>query len=614
MSSSKKDFYQQRIKESSDSQSTLFKCVNELFNKRKTTALPNHDSAKELCQRMALFFSEKIQAIHEGLKALQDSSLILDPDDQFKSQNCLSNFSPVTEEKIKNVIKKATPKTCCLDPIPTQLVKECIDILSPVITRIINQSFASATVPRDFKRAAVTPILKKADLAADVLKNFRPISNLPFLSKVMEKVAAEQMIQHKKANNLREKMQSAYREHHSTETALLRIQHDLLMNLDKKDCVFMVMLDMSAAFDTVNHQTLLARLSHMYGIRGNAIAWVRSYLTERKQFVTIKGERSNEQTKDCDVPQGSVLGPNFYEDYTAASLAAIFRKHNINFHIYADDTQAYVSFQIDDEAISLEKLEKCLEEVKTWMAANWLKLNDSKTEFIIFGSKQSLSKVQTTSVSLGESEITPSTSVKSIGAHLDATLKMEKEVAAKCRSAWFHLYQIGKIRKYLTLEQTKSVVHAHVTCRLDQNNSLLIGIPKKSLTKLQLIQNASARLIMGLRKRDHVTSSLFNLHWLPIEQRILFKVLLLTYKSLHDKGPEYLKELLTPYVPTRSLRSGSNNLLCVPTAHYVETQKRAFGVRAPLEWNLLPSSLRSKPSIDSFKSALKTHLFNIANG
>ena len=611
---SKKDFYKQRIDESSNSQSQLFKCVNELFGRRKCSALPTHDNVKELCDRMAEFFSQKIKAIHEGLADLQDESIRLEPDEQFSSPDCFTDFAPVTEEEVGKIIRGSAPKSCCLDPAPTQLIKDSLDILLPIITRIINQSFASAKVPKSFKIAAVTPILKKIDLIAEILKNFRPISNLPFLSKVMEKVAVKQLTSHKEDHNLREKFQSAYRKFHSTETALVRIHHDLRIALDSKQCIMMVMLDLSAAFDTVNHSVLLNRLSERYGIRSNAHAWISSYLSERKQFITIKGERSDEQNKDCDVPQGSVFGPSLYEDYTAAPLGAIFRRHGISFHIYADDTQVYVPFHISEEQECLARLESCLEEVKHWMAANWLKLNDDKTEFIIFGSKQQLSQVTTTAVRVGDATITTSPSVKSIGAHLDSLLKMDTQLAATCKAAWYHLYQISKIRKYLTEEQTKSVVHAHVTCRLDQNNSMMIGMPKKSLGKLQIIQNASARLIAGIRKCDHITPTLKRLHWLPTEQRVVFKVLLLAFKAMNDKGPDYLKELLVSYTPTRTLRSSYDSLLCVPNTHYTDTSKRAFGVRAPQEWNKLPSVIRSKNSVASFKTALKTHLFKVAFG
>ena len=613
ITSSKKEHIQQCISDSSDSQSSLFKCVDMLFNKKKSTPLPKHDSAEELCSRMATFFTKKILTIHEGLAELQNESSQPDPDEEFQHSNyCFENFSTFTEEEVCKIIRQSATKSCCLDPIPTQMVKECLDILLPLITRIINQSFSTASVPKHLKLAAVTPILKKANLNADLMKNFRPISNLPFLSKVIEKIAVKQLLHHKDTHNLREKMQSAYRKFHSIETALLRIQHDLLLSLDQKQCVLMVMLDLSAAFDTVNHQKLLSRLDTTYGIRGRAHQWIKSYLTDRQQFVTIEGARSEKQPKTCDVPQGSVMGPNLYEDYSAKSLGAIFRKHDISFHIYADDTQAYLAFNTDDGEVSLHRLEACLCEIRHWMAANWLKLNDSKTEFIIFGSQNNLSKINIKTITVGGETINISQSVKSIGATLDCNLGLDKQIMTTCRSAWYHLHQISKVRRFLTTEQVKTVIHAHVTSRLDLNNSLLIGLPKKALTRLQMVQNASARLIMGLKKRDHITPTLAQLHWLPVEKRIIFKILLLVYKSLNGQGPAYLHELLIPYIPPRNLRSASENKLCVPSCHYADTRKRAFGIRGPSEWNNLPKDIKSCPSTNSFKKALKTHLFKLA--
>ena len=191
-------------------------------------------------------------------------------------------------------------------------------------------------------------------------------------------------------------------------------------------------------------------------------------------------------------------------------------------------------------------------------------------------------------------------------------MKLEEQVTSVCRSAWFHLFQISKIRKYLTTDQTKSVIHAYVTSHIDQNNCLLIGLPKKSLKCVQYVQNASAKLIVGAKKRDHVTPILMELHWLPVEQRVLFKIILLTFKSLHGEGPTYLKDLLLPYTPKRNLRSASANMLTCPQSHYAETRKRAFTMRAPEEWNRLPMELKNCKSVNAFKGQLKTYLFRIA--
>ena len=157
-----------------------------------------------------------------------------------------------------------------------------------------------------------------------------------------------------------------------------------------------------------------------------AHAWISSYLTDRKQFITIKGERSKETLKDCDVPQGSILGPNLYEDYTAAPIGDICRRHGVLFHIYADDTQVYLAFPPGEEQSAIEKLECCLHEIKSWMTNNWLQLNDSKTEFIIVGSEKNLSSLSRSNITVGECMIPTSTAVKSIGVVFDCHLKMDK--------------------------------------------------------------------------------------------------------------------------------------------------------------------------------------------
>ena len=270
-----------------------------------------------------------------------------------------------------------------------------------------------------------------------------------------------------------------------------------------------------------------------------------------------------------------------------------------------------MSFSPETEKSALEQLEKCLHEIRQWMAANWLKLNDDKTEFIIFGSKANLAKVQTKEITIGEVTVERVASVKSIGATLDSHLTMESQVAAICKSSWFHLHQISKIKEYLTRDQLQTVIQAYVISRLDQNNSLLAGIPDYMIRKLQMVQNACARLINGIRKYDHITPSLMQLHWLPVEQRIIFKVLLLVYKALNGKAPVYLSELLD--IPKKVYNTRSSCRLNLPgIPHYATTEKRDFSHCGPIEWNKLPLNVKDCKTIDSFKRNLKTHLFRKA--
>jgi len=246
------------------------------------------------------------------------------------------------------------------------------------------------------------------------------------------------------------------------------------------------------------------------------------------------------------------------------------------------------------------------------MASNYLKLNDSKTDFMIVGCAHNLKNIQTTHITIGEDQVQPSQSVKNIGAIFDKQLKMDAQVNLICRSAWFHLHKLGKIKKYLSDSQLKTVIHAFVVSKLDQNNSLLVGAPKYLLSKLQSVQNAAAKFVHGINRFDCVEPPLEELHWLPVEQRIQFKILLLCYKCLNGHGPAYLRELLIPYNPSRALRSSSAKLLVEPRTSSKTYGDRAFSVAGPRLWNGLPSSVKESASIDSFKKSLKTHLFRIA--
>ena len=177
--------------------------------------------------------------------------------------------------------------------MPTWLLKECVTDLVPAITSIINASIKLSHVPSSFKVAHIKPLIKKPSLDQDILKNYRPVSNLTFISKILEKVVLKQLEDHMLNNQLMDEFQSVYRTKHSTETALLKVQSDVLSALDKEgSIVVMIMLDLSAAFDTIDHEFLLSRLRDMFGIQDQALVWIRSYLSDRLQRVNIKGTLS----------------------------------------------------------------------------------------------------------------------------------------------------------------------------------------------------------------------------------------------------------------------------------------------------------------------------------
>ena len=497
--------------------------------------------------------------------------------------------------------------------IPTWLLKENIEVLAPVITSIVNISLSSGEVPLELKYALVLPLLKKALLDPEIFKNFRPVSNLPFVSKVAEKVVDKRLREHSDENGLAEVFQSAYACHHSTETALVRVQNDILCAVDEGQACMLVLLDLSAAFDTIDHTILIERLSTEQGITGTALKWLQSYLSNRKQAVWIDGTTSEAKSLQFGVPQGSVLGPKLYVRYVKPT-GDIIRKHGLQFHMYADDTQLYIFFTADKTTEEIEKLERCVQDIRSWMKDNLLKLNEDKTEVVLIGTQHKLAQVGHVTVSIGNSDISPNTSARNIGVVFDSKMTMEDHVSSIVRSANYHIRSIGKIRKYLTQDATEKLIHAFVTSKLDYANAVLIGVTKHQLNRLQRVLNTAARVVMRVRKYDHITPALKDLHWLPVQQRIQFKVLLLVFKCLNGLAPSYLSSLLKYYTPTRHLRSAAKKNLVEPSLGLKTFGDRAFSKIAPRLWNALPSDIKSIESVTSFKSALKGHLFKMAYG
>ena len=317
----------------------------------------------------------------------------------------------------------------------------------------------------------------------------------------------------------------------------------------------LVLLDLSAAFDTVNHKILLRRLETTFGITGTALQWFSSYLGNRSQRVAFGDGVSESFYLACGVPQGSCLGPLLFTLY-ASKLFEFIKHHLPSAHAYADDTQLYVSFKPDSsasEADCFSAMEKCIRAVRAWMIQDKMKLNDDKTEFLIIGTSQQLKKVHIDTLSVGDAIISPVLSARNLGAYFDSNMTLVPFINNTCKSAFSQLYNIKRIRKYLTTDTSKTLVHAMITCRIDYCNSLLCGLPDNSLNKLQRVQNAAARLITGTAKFSPITPVLRTLHWLPIKQRVQFKMLILVFKAINGLAPNYISNLVNILCPSKYL-------------------------------------------------------------
>ncbi len=326
--------------------------------------------------------------------------------------------------------------------------------------------------------------------------NCRPISNLPFIVNIIEKVVFNQLNNYLNSNGYLDNYQSVFRAHYSTETALIKIINDICLNSDSGY--------LSAAFDTVDHNILLERLENWVGLSGMALKWFRSYLEGRSYYVSIGEHKSKWTSMTCGVPQGSILAPLLFSLYMLP-LSQIMRKNQIAYHSYADDTQIYLALSPNDYS-PIDSLCQCIDEINSWMCQNFLQLNKEKTEVIAFGNKDEVLKVNAYLDSRGQ---TTKNQVRNLGVILETDLSFSSHVKAVTKSAYYHLKNIARIRCFVSSQDLEKLVHAFITIRVDYCNGLL---PKKTIRQLQLIQNAAARILTRTRKSEHITPVLRSLH------------------------------------------------------------------------------------------------------
>uniref|UniRef100_A0A3P8U7G5 Reverse transcriptase domain-containing protein n=1 Tax=Amphiprion percula TaxID=161767 RepID=A0A3P8U7G5_AMPPE len=364
------------------------------------------------------------------------------------------------------------------------------------------------------------------------------------------------------------------------------------------------MLDLTAAFNTVDHSILISRLARHVGLQGSVLQWFSSYLMDRTFAVMLDDHSSLPASLSSGVPQESILGPVLFSLYMLP-LGAIIAKHNLSFHLYADDIQLYLPV-LPNAASALDSLHSCLSDIKHWLAQNFLHLNENQTEYILFApSDLHLNILSGSSLSFPVSN-----TVKNLGVIFDSELRFDRQIVSIVKASFFQLRLLTKVKPFLSKCDLEKAIHTFISSCIDYCNALYFGATQSSLRRLQLVQNAAAHLLTRTSRHTHITPILSALHWLPVHHCIEFKILTFVFKALHGLAPLYISELLTIHRPSRALRSSTQMVLDVPRSRYKQWGDRCFAVAAPTL--ALPLELRVITNLQLFKSRLKTYLFRRA--
>ena len=607
LSKKKEDHFKSAISDASGDSRQMYNVLNGLLGRTSKNPMPSATDDLSLANDFADFFNAKVEKIRSALANVPRYRPTGRPN------LGITAFKPVSVEHISKIIKSSTPTTCATDPIPSTLIKDHLDLLAPLITTITNDSLLNGIFHDSWKMATVAPLIKKSGL--DTIKsNYRPVSNLSFISKIVEKCVVNQLNDYFTESNLHSIHQHAYKQSFSTETAVCILLDQLLWNMESGDISILIALDLSSAFDTVDHSVLLNVLQVDFGLKDSALGWAASYLKDRSLKVKINEAFSDPVIFNHSVPQGSCLGPILFNVYSSTITQCVDPNQNLGG--YADDHCLMSTFTTSDataESKCINEIESTINKIGEWMSANVLKMNASKTEITIFGSNKLLPKVKTSTLNILGDEVSTTPKLKYLGVWLDQSLTMLDHIKYKCQTAAYNIRRIASIRRFIDTPTAKMLASSLVLVQLVYSNSVLAGLPKSSIHLLQGIQNWVAKVVLGRQRSDSSADALKDLHWLPIKQRIDFKILCLVFKARNGLAPA-LSHLFTKKCFTRETRASKKESddLNIPRHKKSTFAARSISVYGPTIWNILPPNIKSSSTFTSFKSSLKTHLFRQA--
>lgn len=511
-------------------------------------------------------------------------------------------FEFVSADTVRTLLYAVKTESVGYDGIGINMLRHCGDLIIPYLTHIVNCCIESNTFPGNWKTAIVKPIPKIPD--PKEMKDLRPISILPVLSKILERVMCEQLRTYLDQHHILPSEQSGFRPFHSCGSALLNIKDDILRAKDAGLITALVLFDFSKAFDTINHSMLLAICKHV-GFSSGACELLTSYLEDRRQMVQISGSMSSLERVSSGVPQGSILGPLLYTLYTFALPKCL---SFCSVHLYADDTQIYSSFAPSSVEMAVNNINRDIKSLLEYARSHCLNLNHAKTKLLLFGPQKTvdtLSRDFVLDVCGTTIKVVPE--ARNLGVVFDSALRFRTHISECLRSSYHKLKLIYSKRHSLDRRLKSTLCEALVLSRLNFCD-IVYGpsLDSRDVRRIQVLQNSCLRLIYGVRRRQHISDKLKINRWLNMSDRRYLHLAVFFHKLLLHRSPPYLLNKITYRSDVHNINVRFRGSVSIP-AHKTEAFKRSFSYQIARIYNPLSNDLKKK-SLMSFKKHLRTEL------
>ena len=538
------------------------------------------------------------------------------PGQYLKSHSAPSeaNFAPqrITPDTVTEISKKIAKKTSCDHyGISQKMIIDNMEVLAPSIAHVWNQSIDGGGVfPRGGKVARVIPVYKGKNLDASLYTNYRPISLLPIVGKILERIMYNQMMEFFTSSSTLYGSQYGFRSKHSTIHAMLDFVNFTGEGVDGGEVAYGVFCDLSKAFDTLNHENLLRKLDH-YGIRGAAQAWFRSYLTNRTQYVYWMGESSERLPLSTGVPQGSVLGPLLFFIYINDLPSCT---DSLKVVLFADDSNLILKGE--DPKTLAETLTTELEKVNDWFAANKLLLNPDKTKLIVFKSRKCRKDLTAAPVTLNGKILKQVTSESFLGVQLDEILKWYEHTGKVANNISRKIGMMSRVKHFVSRKTLRSLYFAFVHPHIIYGITLWGATFDKGLSRIKTLQKKAIRLITGASRMDHCEPRQRELGILKVDDLYKVQTICLAYDCLTGQAPAELCSLFRQNgeeqrTTTRSITNKPLDIkLCNQPRKAGPVMNSSFLLKAPELWNQLPESIQQSHNKAVLRSKLKKHFLD----